>query len=103
MMEMMIMFDVFNNKNFGSVRTVKNGNDIWFVGKDVVEALGYTLNNKHSAFEYIGKYCDDDDYILINKNCPSLQGGVDKTAPYSTLKLNYKELGKTECLAYNMI
>lgn len=32
---------VFNNKNFGEVRTIVQENGIWFVGKDVAECLGY--------------------------------------------------------------
>ena len=32
---------IFNNTNFGDVRTVEKDGNIWFVGKDVAEALGY--------------------------------------------------------------
>lgn len=32
----------FTNEKFGSVRTVERDNGIWFVGKDVAEALGYS-------------------------------------------------------------
>ena len=32
---------VFENKEFGFVRTVMVGNEPWFVGKDVADALGY--------------------------------------------------------------
>ncbi|RXI50662.1 phage antirepressor protein [Clostridium tetani] len=32
---------IFNNKNFGEVRTIIKENGIWFVGKDVAECLGY--------------------------------------------------------------
>ena len=33
---------VFNNDEFGSIRTVIIENEPWFVGKDVAEVLGYT-------------------------------------------------------------
>ena len=33
---------VFNNAEFGKVRTVTHNGEIWFVGKDVASALGYT-------------------------------------------------------------
>ena len=33
---------IFNNEEFGSVRTVMIENEPWFVGKDVAEALGYS-------------------------------------------------------------
>ncbi|CDI49144.1 phage antirepressor [Clostridium tetani] len=32
---------IFNNKDFGEVRTIIKENGIWFVGKDVAECLGY--------------------------------------------------------------
>lgn len=32
---------IFNNTDFGDVRTVEKDGNIWFVGKDVAEALGY--------------------------------------------------------------
>ena len=32
---------IFNNSEFGQVRTVEINNEPWFVGKDVAEALGY--------------------------------------------------------------
>ena len=34
-------FRIFNNADFGDVRTVEKDGNIWFVGKDVAEALGY--------------------------------------------------------------
>ena len=32
---------IFNNPEFGEVRTVTIGNEVWFVGNDVARALGY--------------------------------------------------------------
>lgn len=32
---------IFNNEEFGNIRTVTIDNEPWFVGKDVTEALGY--------------------------------------------------------------
>lgn len=32
---------IFNNEEFGQIRTVTIDNEPWFVGKDVAEALGY--------------------------------------------------------------
>ena len=34
--------EVFQNKEFGSIRTMNIGSEIWFVGKDVCEAFGDT-------------------------------------------------------------
>lgn len=33
---------IFNNEEFGQIRTVTIDNEPWFVGKDVAEALGYS-------------------------------------------------------------
>lgn len=37
---------IFNNPEFGKIRTVEKDGEPWFVGKDVAEALGYTDPNK---------------------------------------------------------
>lgn len=37
---------IFNNSEFGQVRTVEIDNKPWFVGKDVAEALGYSDTDK---------------------------------------------------------
>ena len=39
---------VFNNTEFGAVRTLSIEGEPWFVGKDVAEALGYGDGNKNS-------------------------------------------------------
>lgn len=36
----------FNNPEFGSIRTIEQNGDPWFVGKDVAEALGYSNPQK---------------------------------------------------------
>ena len=33
--------EIFKNKEFGSIRTVEVDREIWFVGKDIAECLGY--------------------------------------------------------------
>lgn len=47
---------VFNNAEFGSIRTVLIDDEPWFVGKDIAEALGY--NNSRKA---IADHVDADD------------------------------------------
>lgn len=37
---------VFNNTEFGEIRTVEIDNEVWFVGKDIAETLGYTNPSK---------------------------------------------------------
>ena len=59
---------IFNNKEFGSIRTVVIENEPWFVGKDVAEALGYS--NPRKA---MGDHVDDEDKGVTK--CDTL-GGV---------------------------
>lgn len=37
---------IFNNPDFGDIRTVEIDGEVWFVGKDVAEALGYVNPQK---------------------------------------------------------
>ena len=36
---------IFNSEEFGDIRTVTINNEPWFVGKDVVDILGYQNGN----------------------------------------------------------
>lgn len=47
---------IFDNKEFGEVRTVVIDSEPWFVGKDVAEALGYSNSRKA-----IQDHVDDED------------------------------------------
>ncbi len=38
----MNQLQVFNNEEFGQLRTVKQGEDVWFVAKDVSDILGFS-------------------------------------------------------------
>lgn len=49
---------IFNNPEFGQVRTVNVDGEPWFVGKDVATALGYS-NTKDA----LAKHVDDDDKL----------------------------------------
>lgn len=37
---------IFNNEEFGSIRTLTINGEPWFVGKDIAEKLGYTNPTK---------------------------------------------------------
>lgn len=37
---------IFNNPEFGEVRTIVKNDEVWFIGKDVAEALKYSNTNK---------------------------------------------------------
>ena len=43
---------IFNNADFGDIRTVEHEDAIWFVGKDVAEALGYS-NPQKALRDYV--------------------------------------------------
>ena len=47
---------IFNNPEFGSIRTVDQNGEPWFVGKDVAQALGYS-NTKDA----LAKHVDEQD------------------------------------------
>ena len=49
---------VFNNPEFGEIRTVMIDNEPWFVGKDITNALGYEKGRNA-----IQKYVDEDDAL----------------------------------------
>lgn len=49
---------IFNNADFGDIRTVEQAGGIWFVGKDVAEALGYS-NPSNVVISHV----DDEDKL----------------------------------------
>ena len=74
----------FINDKFGEIRVVVIENHNWFIGKDVVKALGYNLEGKHSYTEYINKYVSSKGQLLLNK----------ETDPYIKGEFDYKILGQ---------
>lgn len=72
---------VFNNDAFGSVRTMDMEGEVWFVGKDVAEILGYTNPSKALA-----DHVDEEDK-LNNESLSSLgqRGGwlINESGLYS--------------------
>lgn len=60
------IIEVFKSAEFGSIRTAKINNNIYFVGKDVADALGYVDTNKA-----VSMHVDDEDKKLNDKTSPS--------------------------------
>ena len=60
---------VFENKEFGKVRTVLRGGEPWFVGKDVTSILGYERTTKA-----IVDRVDDEDRKMIDSKTQSQIG-----------------------------
>lgn len=59
---------IFNNPDFGDIRIAKVGNEPWFIGKDVAEALGYT--NPRKA---LSDHVEDEDKVVTKCDTP---GGI---------------------------
>lgn len=57
---------IFENAEFGQVRTVTIDSEPWFVGKDVAEALGYSDTNKAVAM-----HVEEEDKKLNDKSSSS--------------------------------
>ncbi|MBO6301009.1 MAG: phage antirepressor KilAC domain-containing protein [Ruminiclostridium sp.] len=67
---------VFNNNEFGSVRTIEVGGEPYFVGKDVAAALGYkntskalqdNVTEKHKVITKVTTFGGDQDCIAIDE------------------------------------
>ena len=44
---------IFNNPEFGKVRTIEKDGEPWFVGKDIAAALGYTDPNESGLYSLV--------------------------------------------------
>lgn len=61
---------IFENTDFGRIRSLVIGNEPWFVGKDIAEILGYS-----DTFGALKKHVDDDDkQICQNSSFESNRG-----------------------------
>ena len=59
---------IFNNPEFGDIRTVTIDGEPWFVGKDIAEALGYGSENKKSKAltNAIKDHVDEEDKRMMS-------------------------------------
>ena len=60
---------VFNNTEFGNIRTMEIGGEPWFVGKDVATALGYS-NTKDALAAHVES---EDKSIIQRSQFPTLE------------------------------
>lgn len=58
---------VFKSEEFGQVRLVMINNEPMFIGKDLVENLGYNIESV-SYSKYIKQNCDEEDYRILKKS-----------------------------------
>lgn len=80
-------FTAFSNDEFGRIRTVMIGGEVWFVGKDVADALGYS--NSQDA---LARHVDDEDKNTVvirdgNKGNPN-QIIINESGLYSLIMLS---------------
>ena len=69
---------VFTHEQFGAIRAIKTDNEIYFVGKDLAERLGYKNQNRD-----IIRHVDVEDRIMVNK-----------TQSSNSIEFDYRELGQ---------
>ena len=55
--------NIFQNPEFGKIRTVEVNGEPWLVGKDVAQALGYS-NTKDA----LARHVDEDDKRVIQRS-----------------------------------
>lgn len=67
---------IFNNDEFGEIRTVTINNEPWFVGKDVATALGYK-NTKDALISHVDK---EDRRIIQRSEIATIENHIPKEA-----------------------
>lgn len=70
----MTEIQIFNNSEFGQLRTLTVQNEPWFVGKDVARVLGY--GEGKSTTNAVAKHVDDEDKGVTELMTP---GGIQPT------------------------
>nr|DAI46508.1 MAG TPA: repressor domain protein [Caudoviricetes sp.] len=76
---------IFENNEFGKVRTVILNDEPWFVGKDVAEILGY-----HNPNEAIQDHVDDEDKFIRSAR------GSEMLKLFSSIKEMQEKLGRQD-------
>lgn len=56
----------FTNELFGTIRGFEYKGELYFIGKDVVEKLGYSVGTKY--LDVIKRHCDLENYILMKNS-----------------------------------
>ena len=74
---------IFENPEFGKVRTLEINGEPWFVGKDVAEILGYS-----NASKAVSTHIDNDDKCFVMLNIADSQNGNVPTGQTKTAIIN---------------
>lgn len=72
---------IFENPNFGKIRTLEIEGEPWFIGKDVAEVLGY-VNTKDALISHV----DNEDKRIIQR---SEIATIENNIPKSALPINF--------------
>lgn len=84
---------VFENPEFGAVRAVEMEGELWFVGRDVAEALGYS-NTKDALSTHVD--CEDK-RILQRSEITTIENHIPKSAlPVNFVHADIPNRGLTE-------
>ena len=81
----------FMNKNFGAITVIDIEGQPWFIGREIVEKLGYDLSTGTSYTQYIKRFTLEQDVINYDK----------ETQVSSSLEFDYKNLGQRGGLLIN--
>ena len=64
----------FTNDEFGEIRVLTIDEEPMFLGKELVEKLGYKIDGTTSYSKYVKQYCDKEDYMKMNNSGLELFG-----------------------------
>ena len=84
---------IFNNEEFGNVRTLTINGEPWFVGKDIAECLGYSRSTK-AASDHVDE--EDIDGIPIQDSIGRMQNTpiINESGVYSLILSSKLESAK---------
>lgn len=74
---------IFENQEFGQVRVVEVGNEPWFVGKDIAEALGYS-NTRDALATHVDNE-DKADVVIHDGRQKRAMNGINESGMYSLI------------------
>lgn len=58
----------FINEKFGEIRVIEIEGHNWFIGRDIVTALGYKTDGSHSYTDYINKFVSNKGKLKMNNH-----------------------------------
>lgn len=77
----------FKHELFGEVRAVKVKEEVWFLGRDIVEVLGYTVSKTTSYTKHINRHIREENTMrLTNQQLTNM--GVEKVGRKGEVLLN---------------